>query len=581
MQSWKMTGWPLGWSGWLILSLWVGMVTAEDDRLDAIMYQDPTLPLPTERFALDPALKVPWLAALRHSDSELQRTAADIISVAHRYGLTDWADTTGRLVEILQAEHQDRTVRRAAAHALVVLDVQQAAEVLSQAGEANLDVAQIIEPALARWDYQPFRDRWLARLDDPDAEPLRLLLAIESLGLVREPRALEKLLRRVHDQNELAPTRLASARAAANIDRQNLVEPARTLAASPQTLPRLLAATLLQHHQDAAAVSLLQTLAQDEAPTVAGAALLTLYHLDPALIYDLAGAAIRRNDVNIRELGARAFVSKADQTSMRELASLLGDHNPKLRRYVAEALTKFGADPELTEVVREVSVQTLASDDWRALEQSAIILGALDHELAGPRFVELLNHRRPEVQSASAWALRRLHIPELFPAMLQHAQEQFDKVAVNDGANYSADFQISQIMQTFGVAGYREAEPLMRKLVPKSWNQHGEARPGGIWSLGYFYEKQAPSDLAPLLADRLADDSSLTPERSELRAICAVSLGRMRAESALPVLRKFANGRELVAQACRWAIEQITGEKAVTPPQQVWGNYNWFLTPKG
>src|SRR5262249_18902202 len=68
-----------------------------------------------------------------------------------------------------------------------------------------------------------------------------------------------------------------------------------------------------------------------------------------------------------------------------------------------------------------------------------------------------------------------------------------------------------------------------------------------------------------------------------VRRMAAISLGRMKTEDGLSMLRKFYTGGrptlDPVHNACGWAIEQITGE--VTPaagtfevPQR-----DWFLTP--
>jgi hypothetical protein len=64
----------------------------------------------------------------------------------------------------------------------------------------------------------------------------------------------------------------------------------------------------------------------------------------------------------------------------------------------------------------------------------------------------------------------------------------------------------------------------------------------------------------------------------------AVSLGRMRAERALPDLRKSVGtlGRNTEAgQACYWAIERITGEPAPPPEVESFQVTGWFLEPLG
>ena len=62
----------------------------------------------------------------------------------------------------------------------------------------------------------------------------------------------------------------------------------------------------------------------------------------------------------------------------------------------------------------------------------------------------------------------------------------------------------------------------------------------------------------------------------------AVTLGRMKAEAALPALRRFLkeespNGP--VGYSCGWAIHQITGEPIPQPDTHVRSRLGWFLEP--
>jgi hypothetical protein len=80
------------------------------------------------------------------------------------------------------------------------------------------------------------------------------------------------------------------------------------------------------------------------------------------------------------------------------------------------------------------------------------------------------------------------------------------------------------------------------------------------------------------MVGRLNDSAGQSPEIEEIRWACAISLGRMNAESALPSLRK-SSGEGWVGGACFWAIEQITGEPAPQPRGQVQLIDGWFLAP--
>ena len=62
----------------------------------------------------------------------------------------------------------------------------------------------------------------------------------------------------------------------------------------------------------------------------------------------------------------------------------------------------------------------------------------------------------------------------------------------------------------------------------------------------------------------------------------AVSLGRMKAKVALPVLREFyaeEGPDSIVGYACGWAVHQMTGEGLPKPAIAVHGSIDWFLEP--
>lgn len=71
----------------------------------------------------------------------------------------------------------------------------------------------------------------------------------------------------------------------------------------------------------------------------------------------------------------------------------------------------------LREAILEQAQRIIAGDDWRGLEQAARLFGALDHEPAAERLLELLKHDRTEVFVTAGWALRELAVPRTLPAM--------------------------------------------------------------------------------------------------------------------------------------------------------------------
>ena len=206
------------------------------------------------------------------------------------------------------------------------------------------------------------------------------------------------------------------------------------------------------------------------------------------------------------------------------------------------------------------------------------MLTKLEHRPSGRRMVELLGHQRGEVQVAAAWGLTKLRIEELLPDMLDHAQSIYDGFrsgVLNDNMP-GVSLHIAHLFIAFGDQTYEAAEPLLLEYIPKDHSLGLESRAAAAWALGLLHEGDADSDLVPIFVARLYDNA-IDPDTHELRSMCAISLGRMMAESALPDLRQLA---ATSMPACYWAIERMTGEP---PPEEVTHDpaivNDWFLAP--
>ena len=584
---------PIGWrrfSLFVVLAMlalvrWSAhAASAAELSVDDAMYQDPELNLPKWRLIFSKKFKPLWLQALDRPDAETRRLAADTFTIASGRGMTELEDAADHLQAVLKAD-RDPVVRRAAARALVALHAKSAAEPLAEAAQQDgLLMAQIAEPALARWGDPTLRDAWLQRLETPDVERGLLMLAIDALGVTRESQAAARLTSFVDDGVAPREVRLAAARALAQIHDTGLTEQAEKLAdraSQPEFLDRLLAANLLARHTDEPSVRLLERLATDKEPAVAVAALGRLHTLELRLSLPFAAQAIVSADAGLRRLGAEILVAKADVAAVQNLGPLLNDRNPGVRRFVAQQLAEFGTNEALRPNVLEQAEKVLAQDEWRGLEQAALVLGRLDHKPAAPRLVELLPHARGEVAISAAWALRKLRVVETLPAMLRHAEVLHDAMPKMNAPTHSGR-QCRQLCQAFGEMGYREAEPLLRKFVPKNMALDIEARAAACWSLGYFYANQPENDLVAPFAERLADVNSTPPELPPVRQMVAIGMGRMKAQSQLPLLKKFA-GLDGVSSppglASAWAVEQLTGEKPELMLFRDFGITNWFLEP--
>lgn len=552
----------------LLALTFCGLSRAADElRIDNIMHRDPELIVPDIIWIFQSSMKQLWQEALHRPEGELQRLAADTVAIAHRYGMQNLDSLADDLVKILQQPDTSPTVRRAAAHALVGLDAKQHTAALVQgAARYGLDLQTVVEPALARWGNDSLRDAWRQRLTVNDSPPRLRLLAMDGLGALRDSSSKPTLLAIVMNTRLPNNERLAAAQSLARIGEGGMLEEARKLLATKGSAgfsDRVLAVQLLSGHRDEMAMSLIAELATDPEPAVAAAAMNHLFEVDPPRVFPLAPEALKNADVNVRRIGVRALVFRGDTAAIETIGPLLNDPNPSLRRMVAKSLFDLAQKSELRPTVIAAAERVLAGDQWRGLEQAALIVGHLGHKPAADRLIVLLSHPRDEVSITSGWAMRQFKIPETIPTLLAHSKTQHQRHLDLQTPLYQRPgiyAQQSQLFQLFGEVKLAEAESLMREYVPKAMSM-GDSRPAACWALGKIHEGNGPADLTAKFAERLSDVNSMPPETEPVRLMCAVGIGRMKAEAQLAAVRRFAVEGSDVGLACRWAIKQITGEE--------------------
>ncbi len=554
-------------------------------EVDSIMNRDPVIENPELVRIYPQRLKPLWVAALGRPETELKRLAATSIALAEGGGMAGLGETAGPLMRVLDDADQPPVVRRAAAGALVALDARQAAALLMKRAAEHLELAQIAEPALARWDYVPVRAVWLRRLEQPNESRRRTILAMRGLATVGETGAAGRLLDLAIDANGPADLRLEAARAVARLQTSGLEAPAeklKTRRTPAALLDRLVAATLLAHHESEAAIAVLTDSAVDPQAAVAIVALGHLFELDPKLVLPLVDRTIGSGDAKIRGVVARTLAACPSPERIARLGPMLDDPHPQVRRFVQSALAELAARPELRPAVTEQVEQMLGTDHWRGLEQAIFVAVALDDEPACDRIVELLDFTRPEVFIAAAWALGRLAVPRTRQAMLAKLQRETERKLGGEYPYNRVDEQLAQLAQSLGMMKYVPADAVLRHYIPKGGPFDSPARSAAIWALGHLHADRPDAALAKALAGRLADVEGMMPEAFDVRTMSAISLGRMKAEDTLDTLRRFRRletPQTACGYACGWAIHQITGEAIPrVEPKRVLET-NWFLVP--
>ena len=557
------------------------------DTVDLVMFDDPSFEYPSNRYEIPSEPTRVWKRALeRESDSALLRLTMDTVAIAKQLGMEGLEEFPPIFAKFLQNDAVESSVRRSAVAALIKLDSREHAELLAdQSSRFGETIAVLVEPALARWESNVLQEQWLERVSEASSGRRSLIRAMEGLGALNATDASEPLIQLVESTAVATGVRLAAARAVGLLDFEGQLELANRLVAlsEDEVLSGIMAVAVLDDRDDSGAVNALKKLVARESTAVQAEALRALYEVDPLLPLEFGDAALQSPDVNVRRPIARSMVYAKDAKWMASIASLLNDVNPSLRREVAASMVYLANEHDLRdEAVAEAS-RVIARDDWRGCEQATIVLVNLDEKVIGDRLVQLMEHPRGEVQVTAGWGLRRIGVKEHLPAMLRRAQSLYSGFRSKEISLLTpgAEPLITQLFMAFGQMRYNEAEGLIRKYIPKDFSLGDNSRAAATWAIGLIYEGKAPPDITQRLVERLNDVNSLFAEIGDVRGMAAVSLGRMKSESAIGDLRKYMLGDGMFPdQACGWAIEKLTGEPKPPVREGILSEHNnWFLAP--
>lgn len=570
---------------WLLIAAGVP-VGAHAVEAEWIMYRDPLLKRPPIETRFPPGLVECWLKALAMPEREMKRGAAAAIIRAHPMGLEGLDAAVAPLMDLLRNPEEDRIVRLTAARALVTIDARRAAPLLFESAKpADLDMAEIVEPAFARWAYAPMRDRWLERLGRDVGLSRMHVLAIRGLAALGAKESSPRLLELAEDRSAPPAVRLAAAAGLGLLEENGLLDSARKLSRDKTALAmvdRLAAAGMLAGHREAEANGLLVELAGDPEPSVRSAALANLFAIDPGLILPIIQDTIACGDADVRHWGAKALVARPSAETLAALGPMLDDRHPGVRRYVCDSLVALAGDPSLRDMVLAQGRRMLHSDGWRGQEQAALLLVTLGDTTIPDRLLQLLGAARPEVHVAAAWGLCQLAVPSSVEPIFKVLQEKTEACLAGKYPQERIGDQLALLAQAIGVLKFTPADELLQKYIRKGGPLGDSSRAAAIWALGHLHAGRPDEALAEKLRARLVDLFSEEPESEEVGRMAAISLGRMKADKTLPTLRSTCDSMSLgseVGSACGWAIRELTGEEMPPLAARVVLEDDWFLVP--
>lgn len=527
-----------------------------------------------------------WQQALQRPEADYQRMAAETVARAHEYGIPSLTELVPDLEAILTRPTSHPTARYAAARALIVLDHRESSQKLLDAGQQyGSDLRQLVEPALATWDFSPARAVWNDRLSQQDVFPRDLILALRCMGTVRDNSSLEAMKKLTSDIHQPVNIRLEAASSAGQIAESGLETVAEQLANDDRRNPvinRLCAIRLLSRHSSDHTLQILIALSDETDATVVATAMHRILEVNPDQILHLAEGALRNADSRVRQAAVRACDLRPDAERLTAMAPLLADDHPKVRETVCSSFCRLAADPQFNESIRSLSMGILAGDQWRGQIQATLVLGTLGHDPAGNRMVELLKSPRADVRIHAAWGLRKLEIPETIPAILSEINHLTE--ARRKGIVPGVDEQVAHLLEACARMKVMEASDIFLMYVQKEPvpGDNILCRCAASWGLGHLYEGSANEAISEVLIERVVDDADQPRELDIVKHMAVLSLARMKAvqeASSLKASLSLHPPASALDVATRWAFHELTGEKLPDPEIPRLPDGRWFLDP--
>jgi HEAT repeat protein len=570
--------------------LLVCVARARDGVVDTQIHDDPKIPVAPIVRVLPQGLVKLWLQALARPENDLKRQAAAAIAQGRQRNVPGLEAAIAPLVQTLELPQVDLSVRLAAAQALIELDARQAAaQLFAHSRKDGIDMLNLVEPVLARWGYEPIKAVWLQRINQPGLAGRSWVVAMQGLAELQEVKAIPRLRELIFSPLTDPIIGVEAARALGVLQKSGLEQDAERLAAlpvKPGDVAHLESAYLLRMHRSEDAARIQERLALRPESAAGLIALQGLVEFAPGKVLNILPELVKSRDPGIRSLGIAAFVRRPGVQYVAQIADLMNDPHPAVRTAARKSLAEIAQRAEFREAVQTQITRLLSGTQWRALEQAIYLVEYLRFQPATRQVVQLLQFERPEVFVAAAWCLRKLALPATYAAQLQEIDRRWQQAGTRDirYPRRQVGEQLAQLCESMGQAKYAAAIPALERFLPKSTTKRvgSPARVAAIWSLGILQQKESPEKLVTDLVARLTDLEPLDPENTDVRTMCAISLGRMKAEAAADDLQSCFPRRmstALLPNACGWALEQITGKPAplADPVEAI--ESGWFLEP--
>ena len=540
------------------------------------MLLEPEFQLPPETRKVDAALLPLFDRVLQQSeDDEILEQAALGMTRLTRESLAD-TSASGDILQKQLLQTFSPAVRLACASALVAGNHQAAApHLLTMAAQEGDEFRLAVEPALAKWQYQPAEEIWKQRLTDSFATAIAIRLACEGLTALGSTSSLDQLKAVVTGSTATFAGRFAASRAMGTLHPEESREIGKTLAAQSVT-DRLLAVQLLTN-QTTDSISALLPLCQDSDNGVAAAAWKAVYSLDSSRLIDLLDQGRQHQDAVVRMTSAQVMQQFPNAARCEWLNILLSDYHLEVRNTAREQLvTVAEKSSELRPQIIAAAADKLMADprDWQGIEQSLLVLGQLRSPDHADRCVALLDHDRNEVAVSAAWLIHLYPDDKVNDVVLQKIAIKDDLLSqtpVPEGtpAADSIPLQLAHLMMFAGLQRLSALQPRLEKSFSKSNPGGIEQRAAALWAIGLIRENSHDQQLARQLESRVKDRDGMMPEFPLVRQISVRSLGMIGAVGSVPVVLEAYKAdppETLIPHAARWALPLLSAPQPADIP---------------
>lgn len=559
-----------------------------DPIIDWPMRTDPNLTPDAAPNMLPDTLHKVWLAALDQPELEVRMQTMQAISQANEMGVKGLNAVYGLKLKALASDTKSSpALAMSAVSTLIALNETSAADILlahNQAGKT--DWILLTDSTLARWQTPQIIDTWIKRATDPTLGWTVRHSALEQLALTH-PEKAQGPLRQLLGESSLDPLlKLQTGKALGQIATRGLLADAQRLAKGDLVNKLAAIACLASHDTPEAKTFLVSMLSDKENSACILAAGQILLKNAPDQLVTHVKPLLHHADAPLRELSARCLVSQITPARVPDLASLLNDANPDIRKMVRDELIGLAKQSELAQPIKDAALNVLKQNSWQGQEQAAIVLGKLDVKSSVDALFEVLtNSPRMEARLAAATAIRWLNIADKQQQALDLAGQLFKDMQKNLASTHA--MELAQLLQWFGQSQYANATTMLIDFIPKNIAP-SVAREAAVWSIGKIGKTPQTQNLGNKLMARIKDANEMNPESPDVQIAAMATLARIGQETQLiRFLESTSNSNAMVMmdmqviELCKaWATAMSQGKPYVAPAMKPSVPSGWFLQPQ-